>query len=72
LITCSWRCTPAGQPCLIRSVTRRAGNFRAIVNVDTLIGCRLFTANDPHSAGIAQSAPELEMSIYLPRNAIKH
>ena len=60
LITCGWRCTPAGQPCLIHSVTRYAGNIRAIVNVDTLIGCRLFTANDPDSAGIAQSAPELE------------
>jgi hypothetical protein len=27
---------------------------------DTLIGYRLFTANDPDSTGIARSAPDLE------------
>jgi hypothetical protein len=39
---------------------RTQDHHAVIVNAGTLIGCRLFTANDADSSGIARSAPDLE------------
>jgi hypothetical protein len=40
------------------------------VNADTSIGFRLFTANDPESAGFARSAPEIEIINFLAALAV--